>query len=264
VSELDSDRVPDYFRRRNTVAEWWTPDEGPLAFHYDAELKVLEDALVIDPAWRVLDVGTGRGRFGAFFATRGCDVWGIDLNPEMVELARETAERRGVSERFTIEVGSATDLAVYAQAPRDLVLCMELFDHLPDLPLALRELRSATADSGRFAFTYVPSESLYGALGNVYRAVKRRFQPQELLISRTYGLAEIRSLLADAGFELEGHWGVGVLCLNAQTRLFEQNLLAQALTGLARLEARIRPYYRGRLARHGAHVVGIARPVRGA
>jgi ubiquinone/menaquinone biosynthesis C-methylase UbiE len=260
VSELDSDRVPDYFSKRSTVSEWWTPDEGPLAFHYDAELTVLEDALPIDPSWHVLDVGTGRGRFGAFFAARGCSVVGVDLNPEMLELARETAERRGVSDRFVIEAGSATDLSGYAQSSRDLVLCMELFDHLPDLPRALRELRRVTAADGRFAFTYVPSESLYGALGNVYRAVKRRWQPDELLISRTYGLAEIRRLLADAGFELEGHWGVGVLCLNAQTRLFGGNPLARALTGLARLESRFRPYHAGRLARHGAHVVGIARP----
>jgi SAM-dependent methyltransferase len=264
VSDLERDRVPEYFSRRGTVAEWWTPDEGPLAFHYDAELQVLQDNLPIDPAWRVLDVGTGRGRFGAFFATRGCDVCGVDLNPEMVELARETAERRGLTDRFTIEAGSAGDLSAFAKAPRDLVLCMELFDHLPDLPLALGELRSATAEGGRFAFTYVPSESLYGALGNVYRAIKRRLQPEELMISRTYSLGEIRSLLADAGFELEAHWGVGVLCLNAQTRLFESNLITRALTGLARLEARVRPYHGGRLARHGAHVVGIARPVRGA
>lgn len=261
MSDLDSDRVPEYFSRRSTVSEWWTPDEGPLAFHYDAELQVLEDNLSIDPAWRVLDVGTGRGRFGAFFASRGCDVWGVDLNPEMVELARETAARRGLGDRFTIEAGSATELSAFAKAPRDLVLCMELFDHLPDLPLALRELRSATVEGGRFAFTYVPSESLYGALGNVYRAIKRRWQPKELLISRTYSLAEIRALLASAGFELEAYWGVGVLCLNAQTRLFENNLLARAMTGLARLEARFRPYYGGRLARHGAHVVGVARPL---
>ncbi len=42
MSELDSERVRDYFTRRETVADWWTPDEGPLAFHYDAELRVLD------------------------------------------------------------------------------------------------------------------------------------------------------------------------------------------------------------------------------
>ena len=41
----DAERVTAYFERPGTVAEWWRPDEGPLAFHYAAELKVLEDVL---------------------------------------------------------------------------------------------------------------------------------------------------------------------------------------------------------------------------
>ena len=46
----DAERVGDYFARPGTVAEWWRPDEGPLAFHYAAELRVLEDVLPVDPA----------------------------------------------------------------------------------------------------------------------------------------------------------------------------------------------------------------------
>jgi 2-polyprenyl-6-hydroxyphenyl methylase/3-demethylubiquinone-9 3-methyltransferase len=260
VADLDSERVGDYFATRDTVAHWWTPDEGPLAFHYDAELAVLDDQLGARPDWQVLDVGTGRGRFGVHLAARGCRVTGVDLNPDMIEVARETARRRGVEERFEIRQGDATDLSAFGPQRFDAVLCMELFDHLPDLGAALRAMRGALKADGVLAFTYVPSESLYGALGNAYRAVRARLRPTELMISRTYSLSEVRRALAEAGLRLDGYWGIGVLCVNAQTRLFSGNPLLRLATSVARAESRRWPYHASPgLARRGAHVVGFAR-----
>jgi len=261
MGSLDSERVGEYFATRDTVAGWWTPDEGPLAFHYDAEIEVLDDQLEFDPDWQVLDVGTGRGRFGAHFASRGCRVIGVDLNPDMIEVAREAARLRGVAERFDVRSGNAEHLTEFEDGRFDVVLCMELFDHLPDLSAALAEARRVLRPGGRFLFTYVPSESIYGALGNVYRRVVARRKPGELMISRTYALSEVRALLSSAGLSLEAHWGIGVLCVNAQTRLFGDNLIVRMLLAIARAEARVRSYHGTPwLARRGAHVVGVARP----
>lgn len=260
MSELDARRVGEYFARPDTVSAWWTPDAGPLAFHYDAELRVLADHVPVAAGERVLDVGTGRGRFGAWFAERGCRVIGVDVNPDMLELARETARSRGVEARFEVRRASADQLSELGEDAFDLVACMELFDHLPDLGAALRAMRGALKPHGRFVFTYVPSESLYGALGNAYRWWKARRRPDELMISRTYRLAALREQLAASGFRLERYWGVGLLCINAQTRLFADSPLARALLALARAEATRRPYHSEPwLARHGAHVVGLAR-----
>ncbi|MGH0028358.1 MAG: class I SAM-dependent methyltransferase [Myxococcota bacterium] len=260
--ELEGDRVREYFSRRETVAEWWTPDEGPLAFHYDAEIHVLDEQLLDRPAFAgreldVLDVGTGRGRFGIHAARRGARVVGVDLNPDMVELAGENARASGVADRFQVRQGSAEDLSVHGVGRFDVVLCMELFDHLPDLARVLGEMHRALRPGGRLAFTYVPDESLYGALGNLYRRAKRR--SGEVMISRTYTLAEVERRLDDNDLVLEAHFGIGLLCASAQTRLFAGNPLVRLANALARAESRWRPYHAGRLARHGAHVVGIAR-----
>jgi 2-polyprenyl-3-methyl-5-hydroxy-6-metoxy-1,4-benzoquinol methylase len=259
-SGLD-EKVTEYFSAPGTVSEWWTPDRGPLAFHYDAELQVLAEQLEIDPGWRVLDVGTGPGRFGAFFAERGCRVTGVDLNPDMIEIARENARSRGLSERFDVQPGSAEDLAAFGDASADVVLCMELFDHLPDLDRALAEMRRVLRPGGRFLFTYVPSNSLYGALGNVYRRFRAWAQPDDRMISRTYHLSEVRRRLARAGLSLERYWGVGVLCANAQTRLLGESPLLRAMNAVARAEAARWPYHATPwLAQRGAHVVALARP----
>ena len=259
-SRLD-DEVTDYFSKPGTVSEWWTPESGPLAFHYAAEIQALADEFAIDSSWRVLDVGTGPGRFGAFFAERGCRVTGVDLNPDMLEIARSTAQRRGVADRFDVVKASAEDLSSFGEGEFDVVLCMELFDHLPHLDRALAEMRRRLKPDGHFLFTYVPSESIYGGLGNVYRRLLAAFKPGDRMISRTYSLRDVRSQLESSGLRLEDYWGVGVLCVNAQTRLLGSNALVRALTAIARAESSRWPYYRKPwLARHGAHVVGHARP----
>jgi 2-polyprenyl-6-hydroxyphenyl methylase/3-demethylubiquinone-9 3-methyltransferase len=265
MAELDRERVGAYFAAPRTVSEWWTPDEGPLAFHYEAELRVLDERVAPRADWRALDLGTGRGRFAVHVAERGCHVVALDVNPDMLEAARAAARARGVAERVEVRRGSAEDLSAFAPESFDLVLCMELFDHLPDLRAALGEARRVLAPGGRFVFSYVPSESLYGAIGNAYRRWRARRRPDDLMISRTYSLPEVRARLAAAGLRLEAFFGLGLLCLNAQTRLFSDSAPARALNALARFEAARRPYHAVPwLARHAAHVVGIARPDPGA
>jgi len=242
------------------VATWWAPEEGPLAFHYAAELQVIEEQLAIDPRWQVLDVGTGRGRFGLHFAAHGCRVVGVDLNPDMLELAREAARKRGLEERFEVRGGDAQAPWNFEDECFDVVLCMELFDHLPDLGCALREARRVLRPGGRLIFSYVPSESLYGALGNALRGALWRARPDHLQISRTYSFAAMCARLSDAGLALERYWGVGLLCLNAQTRMLPRRRGLGILDALARAEAKRRAYYATAwLARHASHVVGFAR-----
>jgi len=260
-SELDKD-LPEYFERDGTVERWWTPDTGPMRFHYDAEIAILDDCLQVDPKWRVLDVGTGRGRFGHWFAERGCQVVGVDLSNEMIEEATRGAAERQLADTYQAVKASADDLSRFADESFDVVLCMELFDHLPELDSALSEMRRVLAPDGRLFFTYVPDESLYGALGNAYRWMKTKLAPREGLISRTYGHSDIRRRLSFRGLGLERFWGIGVLCLSAQTRLFGDNPLNRMLTALARAESARWPYYeKAWLARRGAHVVALARPL---
>ena len=44
MSPLDARRVSEYFSSRDTVATWWSPEEGPLAFmgHLDLAWNALD------------------------------------------------------------------------------------------------------------------------------------------------------------------------------------------------------------------------------
>jgi demethylmenaquinone methyltransferase/2-methoxy-6-polyprenyl-1,4-benzoquinol methylase len=62
----------------------------------------------VDAGMRVLDVGCGTGALTLRAARRGAFVRGIDVNPRMLEQAREDAERGGWGERVELaEMGVA-------------------------------------------------------------------------------------------------------------------------------------------------------------
>ncbi|ASJ09491.1 23S rRNA (uracil-5-)-methyltransferase RumA [Thermococcus siculi] len=59
---------------------------------------------------RVLDLYSGVGTFGVWLARRGFKVYGVELNPFAVEMARKNAELNGVDAKF--EVGNAEETAI--------------------------------------------------------------------------------------------------------------------------------------------------------
>ena len=127
----------------------------------------------------------------------------LRVNIGMLEIATDTARVLGLSDHFDVQSGNAEDLSEFPDGSFDVVCCMELFDHLPDLHKALAEMRRVLAPGGRFLYTYVPSESLYGCLGNVYRWLRARTRPSEPMLSRTYSRAAVCALLSESGLRLE-------------------------------------------------------------
>jgi ubiquinone/menaquinone biosynthesis C-methylase UbiE len=82
----------------------------------------------------VLDVGTGSGLFAESFSKHGLAAWGVDANPEMLEVARQFVPAGDFRE------GTAEDLP-YQEASFDLVF-LGLVLHESDDPLkALKETR---------------------------------------------------------------------------------------------------------------------------
>lgn len=109
---------------------------------------------------RVLEVGCGRGvgteiildRFGAK------EVYAIDIDPEMVDLAKGRLGRYGAA-RVRIAVGDVT--AVEADdATFDAVFDFGIIHHVPDWQAAVTEVRRVLRPGGRFFFEEVTSHAL--------------------------------------------------------------------------------------------------------
>ena len=66
-------------------------------YRTDLETQFAIHALGIQPNHRVLDLCCGQGRHSIALAKTGLDVTGVDLSAEMLEIARQSAERAGVA-----------------------------------------------------------------------------------------------------------------------------------------------------------------------
>jgi SAM-dependent methyltransferase len=92
----------------------------------------------------VADIGCGPGHITAHLDSLGAEVFGVDLSPRMIELAR----RDHPALRF--EVGSMTDLAIADETLAGLVAFWSLI-HIPDelVPVVLQQFRRVLKPGGR-------------------------------------------------------------------------------------------------------------------
>lgn len=88
------------------------------------------------PKASVLDYGCGIGEDLVPIAKTGADVIGLDISPELIELARKRADAFGVKARFI--VGSAYETGLPSQSI-DIVFAIAIFHHL-ELDAAKKEL----------------------------------------------------------------------------------------------------------------------------
>jgi SAM-dependent methyltransferase len=115
----------------------------------------------------VLDAGCGTGLTTLRIAEQypRCRVYGIDLSPKMIEVARNDAAKRGLD--VELRTGSITDLP-YPDAAFDVVLTNIMFHHLE-----LVEKRLAVAEIARVLRCPEPAEGMAGG-----RYVSAEFGPR--------------------------------------------------------------------------------------
>ena len=136
---------------------YWTNDSQYRKFaDYEAALAALRDwhqglfgliAGDLPAPGRALDAGCGHGAVVHELLARGWDARGLDLSGWVIEQARRA--RPADAHRFA--VGDAD-----APSPGenlDLVICLEVLEHVPDPVATLRALASRLAPGGRLIAT---------------------------------------------------------------------------------------------------------------
>src|SRR6185312_6696583 len=121
-------------------------------------------AKLVDPAadgkLKILDIAAGHGLFGLAFATRNpnAEVTALDW-ASVLEVAKENAERAGVSGRYSTIAGSAFD-ADFGTG-YDLVLLTNFLHHFdpPTCEHLLRKVHASLNDGGRaVTLEFVPND----------------------------------------------------------------------------------------------------------
>jgi 2-polyprenyl-3-methyl-5-hydroxy-6-metoxy-1,4-benzoquinol methylase len=121
-------------------------------------------AKLVDPSanqkLKILDIAAGHGLFGVAFATNNQQAEVVALDwPKVLEVAKENAQKAGVSDRYSTIEGSAFD--VEFGEGYDLILLTNFLHHFdpPTCETLLKKVHNALADGGRaVTLEFVPNE----------------------------------------------------------------------------------------------------------
>ena len=122
-------------------------------FHTGGLAATREVVSALDPAAgdQVLDVGSGLGGPARLIAAqRECDVTGIDLTPEFVEVAQRLTERTGLSDRVRFVCADALELP-FDDAAFDAAVTLHVAMNIADRARLYAEIRRVMRPGGRFA-----------------------------------------------------------------------------------------------------------------
>ena len=104
----------------------------------------------VAPGMTVVDLCSGDGWFTVQIAKIASRVVAIDIDGELLDLARSRLAESGVANAAFVE-GDAYDLATLVPTPVDFVFLANAFHGVPDQPRLVKAVESVLAPGGRFA-----------------------------------------------------------------------------------------------------------------
>lgn len=185
-----TDRWIDYFENKGIVeAGWLSAAVDSWKFNESLYGRILR--FCPRPA-RLLDVGCGPAWSSIYLSSLGYDVTAIDNEPRLLDLARLTAARLQVDIR--VEGADAFNLQSY-YGKYDLAFSCGVLEHF-DREVTVRLLMEQAKCASK-VLIQIPSK--YTSLTG------------EITDERIYSIAELRSIVRDAGLEILDSFGFGDL-----------------------------------------------------
>lgn len=151
-------------------------DRGVQAAFRDLLPSLAEEAVPrLRNARRILDAGCGPGQFTILGAEQlpDTEVWGIDLAPTMIALARRHAAQSPAADRLHFEIADVAALP-FPEAHFDAVFSSGSIKHWPDPLAGLRELHRVLVPGGA-AFIGEMNRAAPAAAIATYRARLRHW-----------------------------------------------------------------------------------------
>jgi methionine biosynthesis protein MetW len=194
VPKPEVEETAKYYDAYWSGSTGWSPPPG-----LDEDLRAWLDPLMVRGR-KALDVGCGDGaRYGARVRESGVEIHGVDIS----EVAVEAARARGVDAR----VASLGEPLPFADASFDVVICLEVLEHLVDPAAVVHEINRVLKPGG-LALLSVPNTAFWTTRAELVFA--GRFNPRGSPVTqrafpwrdphlRFFNLASIEAMLAEGG-----------------------------------------------------------------
>ncbi len=139
------------FQLQGSAAQSYEEQQVPSLLRPLAELTLRH--VVVNEGDQVIDVACGTGIMGRLVAEKlgkAGSVVGVDLNPGMIEVAKQHTPATDASVEW--QQGDATELP-FPDASFDAAFCQQGLQYFPDKVAALKELRRVTTPGGSIILT---------------------------------------------------------------------------------------------------------------
>lgn len=142
----------DKFDRVSQI--WWDLNGEMGTLHVINPLRtnfIMEKVAVQNP--KILDVGCGGGILSEALAKAGARVTGLDLSEASIHAARYHAQSQGLSIDYRYE--RVEDLAEREAGTFDVVVCMEMLEHVPEPEKVVAACAKALKPGGQAFFSTI-------------------------------------------------------------------------------------------------------------
>jgi len=146
------------------ASDWWDPEGASKLLHRvnPARLGFIRDAAIDHfgrsprarralEGLRALDVGCGGGLVAEPLARMGANVTGIDAGEDVIAAARAHAAGQGLT--IDYRAGDVLRLADEMPGGFDLITCLEVLEHVADVPSFVAALRKLLKPGGLLVFS---------------------------------------------------------------------------------------------------------------
>lgn len=131
---------------------WWDRDGASRTLHdiNPCRLAYIQDHVALAGA-RVLDIGCGGGILSEALAAAGARVVGIDATAAVIDVARRHASAGALAIDYVVATSGELDATF--SAAFDVVVCMELVEHVPDADALIGDCARLVRPGGQVFFS---------------------------------------------------------------------------------------------------------------
>jgi SAM-dependent methyltransferase len=156
---------------------------------FESYLRPVQVIKEITPETEILEIGTGTGWFPLICKQHGLRCKGLEISPQLIEVARETGRQYGIEP--DIELGNLEDYPLPASF-YDVVIASSVFEHVEEWRTGIRKVFNTLKPGGvlffestnKFSFTSgeYTGVPLYGWMPNSWRyAIRKRVHGPDIM-----------------------------------------------------------------------------------
>jgi ubiquinone/menaquinone biosynthesis C-methylase UbiE len=200
-SVQDSGDIRAFF---NAIAGGYRETHGSADLLLDYRLALTLRLLAPSLGGVLLEIGCGPGVHLFPLADAFSRVIGADLSPAMIVAAESIRRTHPCAAQIELHAEPAERLASIEDNAVDAVLCVGAFEHMPDKPAVLGEVRRVLKPGGRFVCLTLNGDYLWYCRIAPWLG----YEVKHLSSDRFVNAAEMRALLQGAELQVDelGYW----------------------------------------------------------